>query len=833
MADLPPENAARLGRAIKRLVGDNPVRFRYAKENTKFLLSDCTDADAGVLVRSKDCLQLTRTDAAPLVIDVDSLNPGGDTKASSTAFAIQRLQVATRLLGVVLKTAYSLEVSWFSSGKQGVHGFCFGSQLTSPMRFAVSELLPVGPMEALELFEHSNAYSNDAVKTEVELGMKRLGALDLRACDDTKWVERMRRAMDSTASLPVKLLALTAFFDVGVTKASVIRLPTAFNDKETGFAGFPLPTEGEWPPLRRDATVALTEAELGVLETIPLPTASDLAATAAAIRSVRTQKRKRLDGAFHPLSYYPRNHPIPTALPTYPAKRAALIPAAIRARLPPKAIDALEDGMRMGGAPPSRWIPEADSDRRRKAASRGGGVGGAPGSIPLALDALVGLDLDSDGRGDVVKTLVASAFPVDKFADAMMACSSKMRQLDHWRSWFSTCAQGKAAPAAVTWRYDSGGLDEMGVLCPNVRCQCAKAASILGGRGGGGGVGGGSRRTRPAAASRTLTGRVLEVILPGTKAEVRAATLPLLRSRAEVESPETIQTFLTAKTSILDQNLAGIYDKYELKTDGTPFLTVAEYIQPDGRLGYTRDDWAGMKSVLKDLRHIIFSKAWSADLKRCHTAVLVGAHHRAYELGLVPQHALLDRMYHDLDGVEADLKADQQRLLPAAQIRLRHARVGSKAEDSAKKLVTYLQTEPKRLFSVLLNQNPSWSTFKDWPLANACCRAIHTAAAAAQSHPLVAADQFRPELMGTSHGDHRASRQISSIFERRALLAMIDKMESVGLPPSMTENDELFMFLPAGTDTEALRQTLDAAVAEKLQFRANVRLRAGGGIPGC
>jgi hypothetical protein len=59
---------------------------------------------------------------------------------------------------------------------------------------------------------------------------------------------------------------------------------------------------------------------------------------------------------------------------------------------------------------------------------------------------------------------------------------------------------------------------------------------------------------------------------------------------------------------------------------------------------------------------------------------------------------------------------------------------------------------------------------------------------------------------------------------------MIDKMESIGLPPSMTENDELFMFLPTGVDTEALRQTLDAAVAEKLQFRANVRLRAGGGM---
>jgi hypothetical protein len=368
----------------------------------------------------------------------------------------------------------------------------------------------------------------------------------------------------------------------------------------------------------------------------------------------------------------------------------------------------------------------------------------------------------------------------------------------------------------------------MGVLCPNVRSQCARAASILGG--GRGGSGGGSRRTRPAAASRTLTGRVLEVLLPGTKEEVRAATLPLLCSRAEVESPEKIQTFLTAKTLILDQNLAGIYDRYELKTDGTPFLTVAEYIQPDGRLGYTCRDWAGMKSILKDVRHVIFSNAWSADLKRCHTAVLVGAHHRAYELGLVPPHTLLDRMYHDLDGVEADLKADQQRLLPAVQDRLRRARAGSKAEDSAKKLVGYLQTEPKRLFSVLLNQDPSWSTFKDWPLANACCRAIHTAAAAAQSHPLVAADQFRPELMGTPHGDHRASRQISSIFERRALLAMIDKMESIGLPPSMTENDELFMFLPTGVDTEALRQTLDAAVAEKLQFRANVRLKAGGGM---
>ena len=94
MALIPPGDSPCLGRAIKRLLGQEPVRFRYAAGETRFLLADCSDADAGALVRDKGCLQLAGGETSPLVIDIDSLHPSGKEAATEAVFASERLQCA-------------------------------------------------------------------------------------------------------------------------------------------------------------------------------------------------------------------------------------------------------------------------------------------------------------------------------------------------------------------------------------------------------------------------------------------------------------------------------------------------------------------------------------------------------------------------------------------------------------------------------------------------------------------------------------------------------------------------------------------------------------------
>ena len=77
-----------LGRELKRLLGHEPVRFRRDAAETRFLLIDCSDADAGALVRDRRCLQLSGgSDTSPLVLDIDSLHPTGATTVTAAAFA--------------------------------------------------------------------------------------------------------------------------------------------------------------------------------------------------------------------------------------------------------------------------------------------------------------------------------------------------------------------------------------------------------------------------------------------------------------------------------------------------------------------------------------------------------------------------------------------------------------------------------------------------------------------------------------------------------------------------------------------------------------------------
>ena len=97
---------ARLGRESKRLLGGEPVRLRSSEGSACFLLSDCTDADAGSLVRDPRHLQLVGGDSAPLVIDVDSLHPNGSAKghlgAVSSAFFLRWVERWRRRLRAIM-----------------------------------------------------------------------------------------------------------------------------------------------------------------------------------------------------------------------------------------------------------------------------------------------------------------------------------------------------------------------------------------------------------------------------------------------------------------------------------------------------------------------------------------------------------------------------------------------------------------------------------------------------------------------------------------------------------------------------------------------------------
>ena len=85
------------------------------------------------------------------MIDIDSLNSLGKIAASDAAFSSERLQCATRLIGAVLNASYGLTVQWFSSGKQGVHGWAFGSSFNSPARQLVARLLPEGGANSADI----------------------------------------------------------------------------------------------------------------------------------------------------------------------------------------------------------------------------------------------------------------------------------------------------------------------------------------------------------------------------------------------------------------------------------------------------------------------------------------------------------------------------------------------------------------------------------------------------------------------------------------------------------------------------------------------------------
>ena len=110
-----------LGAAVRRLVGQQPVRLRYQSQENRFLLQDVgDDARVAALVRHESTLQLCGpVDAAPLVLDIDALTESGGP-ATAEPLGSLRLQVAARVVGEALRSAFGLSVHWFGSGLQGL-----------------------------------------------------------------------------------------------------------------------------------------------------------------------------------------------------------------------------------------------------------------------------------------------------------------------------------------------------------------------------------------------------------------------------------------------------------------------------------------------------------------------------------------------------------------------------------------------------------------------------------------------------------------------------------------------------------------------------------------
>ena len=102
----------------------------------------------------------------------------------------------------------------------------------------------------------------------------------------------------------------------------------------------------------------------------------------------------------------------------------------------------------------------------------------------------------------------------------------------------------------------------------------------------------------------------------------------------------------------------------------------------------------------------------------------------------------------------------------------------------------------------MLNHPNDSPMFKTWPLAASCCRALGVAAAIARSHPLVAADQHRPQLSPETcpRGSAKEKQRIAFILERRSVGALVAVLEKSNMMPSLTINDEVLFFPAAEPD---------------------------------
>ena len=296
-----------------------------------------------------------------------------------------------------------------------------------------------------------------------------------------------------------------------------------------------------------------------------------------------------------------------------------------------------------------------------------------------------------------------------------------------------------------------------------------------------------------------------------------------MAERAEGEATDSVSadTRLVALSKRTNDDLSNLYRN----ADNNGIVSFTEYISSEGRFSYSSGSFQGVKSMLREVRAAVFQGAWRVDLKRCHTSMLLGTYSRAVKLGIASEHPVIARMSTDLTGLEAELADDQARLLPAALQRFESVK-GTSDEAHAAKLIGYLQSPPKTLLSAMLNHPNDSPMFKTWPLAASCCHALGVAAAIARSHPLVAADQHRPQLSPEAcpRGSAKEKQRIAFILERRAVGVLVAELKACGMAPSLTINDEALFCPVSEPDIGTLEAALSMAVSAELGFDAPLRV---------
>ena len=126
----------------------------------------------------------------------------------------------------------------------------------------------------------------------------------------------------------------------------------------------------------------------------------------------------------------------------------------------------------------------------------------------------------------------------------------------------------------------------------------------------------------------------------------------------------------------------------------------------------------------------------------------------------------------------------------------------------------------------MLNHPNDSPMFKTWPLAASCCRALGMAAVIARSHPLVAADQHRPQLTPETcpRGSAKEKQRIAFILERRAVGVLVAELQARDMAPSLTINDEALFWPAIEPDIGTLEAALAMTVSDELGFDAPLRV---------
>ena len=687
-----------------------------------------------------------------------------------------------------------------------MHGYVFGVSMTRSQRCAIVDLLPTQN----QCLPQDDSCFRD-IDNEIDATLRELQPL----CDDgsdEEWQTRMQAAMRGDSTLCDKLTAVTAFFDVGPSISGNLRVPCSTNRKENKmFYGFPLlcplTTSEPWPHVTSQ-TPELTPSQTRTLLALDDDAVCDASKWDAFCAEVRRTARLRPARR--------QNSRLPCAIPRLlHVKREIrcdphlLLPSSVRGFIADDVLQELRRGCERGGSEPYLWRPEpADKIAEMFPGNVTPGVCGA-------LLLLSGSKLKNVSyRGRIVASLMISRFPVDAWANAFKL-AQKSKGCGGFGRWFESYANQRSKPS-MCWSYETGNWQQMRLQPGNIRQHAHDAARIL------------DPDLRKASSSSTerthatsrkraasavtddeLTGRVVKLKLTRTSEEIMRQVTPKLRERTHEESGTQFEQVRKKASDNVDKICANV--------DRDGILTFEEYVASEGRLGYRVGDFKGIKSILREVRDVVFAGLFRIDLKRCHTTMLLGPLRAAHEDGKAAkmsgaQVALLTAIFEDLASVEAAIDRERSALFQT---------------DTGKSrfLQPYKEFTGKLMFSVVLNHEKYSPVFSSWPTLKELLALFVMAYPFACKHPFVVADASFAAKGYAKNGESREARQaIACLMERRAVQIMIDELQKMGFEPSITINDEVLFSAPLSCDKVVVRKQTMARLKHQFGFDIDVKV---------